>query len=252
MDASLDLTGTPREAGVEARNDLVKEHLRLVHHVARQVMAMGSRQSEFEELVSAGTVGLIEAVEKYDPSRGLAFSTFAAPRIRGAMLDDCRRQDHVPRSVRTKQRKIRRAEERLAQELGRAPDDQEIADELEVDVEQLWKWRTAVQGASWQSLDQSVGEDDSTTYAEVLEGDHGRELEGAITQDEELALVRESMAELNEQQRTVLALYYFEELNLRQIAGVLGLTESRISQVRSRALELLRGRLGRLRELTIQ
>lgn len=251
MNAPLELPSAPVEDEVAARNAMVKEHLRLVHHVARQVMAVGSRQSEFEELVSAGTVGLIEAVEKYDPSRGLAFSTFAAPRIRGAILDDCRKQDHVPRSIRSKQRKIRRAEAQLSQELGREPDDQEVADELEMDIHQLWKWRSDVQGAAWQSLDQTVGDDDSTTYAEVIEGANGHELDHEITQSEEVALVRGAMDHLNEQQRTVLSLYYFEELNLRQIAGVLDLTESRISQVRSKALGLLRTRLSELREETV-
>jgi RNA polymerase sigma factor for flagellar operon FliA len=234
--------------GRRERNVLVEQHLRLVHHVARQVMAVGSRSAEFEELVSAGTVGLIEAVEKYDPSRGLAFSTFAAPRIRGAILDDCRRQDHVPRSVRTKQRKIRRAEESLAQKLGRAPDDVEVARELDVDLDRLWKWRSDVQGAAWHSLDQSVGDEDATSLAELLEGDSGDEVEADITQAEELRLTREAMDRLNEQQQTVLGLYYFEELNLRQIAGVMGVTESRISQIRTKALSLLRARLSPLRK----
>src|SRR5262249_40347690 len=123
-----------------ARDALLTENLSLVHHVARQLERKLSNELDHDELVSAGTLGLMSAMNAFDPDRGLAFSTFAVPRIRGAILDELRRQDHVPRSVRRKTRDIGAARGALAARLCRQPDDQEVAAALGVDVETLWKW----------------------------------------------------------------------------------------------------------------
>src|ERR1044071_9479205 len=111
-----------------ARETLLKEHLSLVHHVARQLPRSLAAPADFDELVSCGTIGLMSALDAFDASRGLAFSTFAVPRIRGAILDELRRQDHVPRSIRRKTREISAARETLMRALGRAPEDKEVAD----------------------------------------------------------------------------------------------------------------------------
>src|SRR6188768_3212884 len=113
-----------------ARNALLLENLNLVHHVARQLSKSLAVDADFDELVSAGTIGLMTAVKSFDARRGLAFSTFAVPRIRGSILDELRRQDHVPRSVRRKARDISRAREHLMRELGRMPDDSALALQL--------------------------------------------------------------------------------------------------------------------------
>ena len=105
------------DGDIDARDQLLMQHLRLVHHVARQVIRSSRIDAEFDDLVSAGTIGLMNAVDNFDPGRGLAFSTFAAPRIRGAILDDLRRRDHVPRSIRRKQRELNRAKEALMAKL---------------------------------------------------------------------------------------------------------------------------------------
>src|ERR687886_1119959 len=117
-----------------ARERLLTAHLSLVHHVARQVSRSLAANFDFDELVSAGTIGLMSALDSFDPNRGLAFSTFAVPRIRGAILDELRRQDHVPRSVRRKTRDIGAARAALAAKLCRQPEDHEVAAELKVDV----------------------------------------------------------------------------------------------------------------------
>src|SRR5919201_2328006 len=111
-----------------ARERLLSLHLSLVHHVARQVSRSLAANFDFDELVSAGTIGLMSALDSFDISRGLAFSTFAVPRIRGAILDDLRRQDHAPRSIRRKTRAISAAREALTLALGRAPEDRAIAE----------------------------------------------------------------------------------------------------------------------------
>jgi RNA polymerase sigma factor FliA len=236
-----------------AREQLLAKHLPLVHHVARRMQRGLARDADINDLFSAGTMGLIDAVESFDPSRGLAFSTYAAPRIQGAILDDLRRWDHAPRSVRRKQRDIARAEESLTRSLGRAPSQAEVADALEIDMQTLWDWQATTEDAIRVSLDQPMSDDDPHAAAplDVLAGSTGAEIEDGITGAEEVELLKQEIGRLREQERVVLSLYFFQELKLHQIAQVLGLTESRISQIRTKALNTLRGRMAHLREVPL-
>ena len=231
-----------------ARNALLLENLNLVHHVARQLSKSLAVDADFDELVSAGTIGLMTAVKSFDARRGLAFSTFAVPRIRGSILDELRRQDHVPRSVRRKARDISRTRELLMRALGRMPEDSEMAHHLGTDVQTFWRWQAEVEGAVHLSLTATSGEDGNTipTRAELLSNDEESPDE-RLSREGEVALMREAILRLNDQERTVLSLYYFEELKLHEIAEILGLTESRVSQIRSKALQTLRTRLHHLR-----
>ena len=235
-----------------ARDELLTSNIRLVHHVARQLIRTSRVDVEFDDLVSAGTIGLINAIDNFDASRGLAFSTFAAPRIRGAILDDLRRRDHVPRSVRRKQRDLARAREALSGRLDRLPSDEELADEMGVSLEKLWRWQREAEYASRISLDQPTegSSGAGATVEELLAGAEGTEIEALINRDEEIQVLRDEILNLKEQERLVLSLYYFEELKLREIASILGVTESRVSQIRSKAISNLRVRLGALREGT--
>lgn len=237
------------EAGAD-RDRVLTEHLGLVRFIARQVQRGMPADSDFDELVSAGTIGLIAAHESFEVERGLAFSTFAAPRIRGAILDELRRQDHVPRSVRRKARELSRAREALGTTLGRAPNDRELAEHLEVELEVLWRWEADVEAAAQLSLDQKRSDQDGDTVApiDMLPSDSGPSVEDELTREREVELMRDAILGLKEQERVVLTLYYFEELKLHEIATVLGLTESRVSQVRSKAIVRLREKLGKLRE----
>lgn len=232
-----------------ARDELLLKHMGLVHHVARQVMRSTRVDAAFEELVSAGTIGLMNAIDNFDPSRGLAFSTFAAPRIRGSVLDDLRRRDHMPRSVRRKQRDMGRVREQLCAQFGRAPSDEEMAEALGIDMEKLWSWKRQAAQAGRVSLDRPLDSDapSGTTAKEILAGDDGLGIEDELARAEEIRLLRDEILKLKEQERIVLSLYYFEELKLHEIASVLGVTESRISQVRSKAIKNLRARLSHLR-----
>lgn len=227
------------------RNALLEENLNLVYHVARKMGHKGSGEIEFEELVSAGTMGLMDAIDKFEPERGLAFSTFAVPRIRGAILDELRRLDSVSRTVRRKQRDVDTAREELTATLGRLPNDDELADELDIDLETLWRWRQDMERAVQVSLDSPAGEDDAGqgTLVDVLIDDDAATPEQILDQQEEVELLKQEIAALDEQERTVLGLYYYEELKLREIADVLELTVSRISQIRTKAIKTLRTRL---------
>lgn len=239
------------QAGNEtARNRLLEEHLGLVHHVARQISRTLAARADFDELVSAGTMGLMTALEGFDASRGHAFSTFAAPRIRGAILDELRKQDHVPRSIRRKTRDITAARESFQQSHGRPPEDRELAEALNVDMETLWRWQADVEGAHHIPLDRAPGERENTTPvpAEVLTAEEEGGVEDSLTHEQEVGHLRDAILKLKEQERIVLSLYYFEELKLHEIAKVLELTESRVSQIRSKALSKLRIDLRPLRE----
>lgn len=241
------------EGDLAARDELLMQNIRLVHHVARQVIRSSRIDAEFDDLVSAGTIGLMNAVDNFDPSRGLAFSTFAAPRIRGAILDDLRRRDHVPRSIRRKQRELNRAKESLMATLDRLPTDGEVAQEMGIDEDKFRKWEREAEQATRVSLDRPLdpSRPRSSTPEEVLPGADGADTIDALNQNEELQILRDEILELKEQERIVLSLYYFEELKLHEIASVMGVTESRISQIRSKAIKSLRARLSGLRESAV-
>ncbi|HYD52449.1 MAG TPA: FliA/WhiG family RNA polymerase sigma factor [Gemmatimonadaceae bacterium] len=230
---------------LDARDLLLREHLSLVHHVAQQLARNLAADADMDELVSAGTMGLMSALETFDVGRGLAFSTFAVPRIRGSILDELRRQDHVPRSVRKKARDMGHARERLMREHGRPPEDKELAAALDVDVETLWKWQADVESAVQVPLDRSAPDRDGPggSVWELLASEDEESVEDRMTREQEVVMLREAILGLKEQERTVLSLYYFEELKLAEIAEVLGLTESRVSQIRSKALGRLRDTL---------
>jgi len=233
-----------------ARTRLLQEHLGLVHHVARQMSRTLAVRADFDELVSAGTMGLMTALDGFEPARGLAFSTFAAPRIRGAILDELRKQDHVPRSIRRKTREISAARETLMRVLGRIPNDEELSEHLGVDRNTLWRWQADVEGAHHIPLDRAPGERESHAPApiETLTTNEESEVEEAINHEQEVHHLKGAILRLKEQERIVLSLYYFEELKLHEIAKVLELTESRVSQIRSKALGKLRTDLQPIRE----
>ncbi len=232
-----------RSAGdPDARDQLLARHLGLVHHVAREV-SRRIPSIELGELVSAGSLGLMKALDSFDLSRGLAFSTYAVLRIRGSILDDLRSRDSTPRSVRMKRRKIDSVAAALEGELGRAPSAKEIAERLEIDMETFWKWKDAV-GIHCEtdvpanskgvraSRDAENHADPSVLLASQL-----------LLDSEHVAHLRLLISCLPEQQRKVLALYYYEELNLRQVGEVLQVSESRVSQIRSQALRRLKAEL---------
>ena len=230
-----------------ARDAILRENLSLVHHVARQLSRSLAVEADFDELVSAGTIGLMTAVKSFDARRGLAFSTFAVPRIRGSILDELRRQDHVPRSVRRKARDISRAREQLMRQLGRMPEDSEMAHVLGTDVHTLWRWQSEVESSVHVSLTSTAGDEGSTvpTRAELLSNEE-EGVDERLSREGEVALLRDAILRLNDQERTVLSLYYFEELKSADIADVLGISESRVSQIRSKALGRLRSELAPL------
>lgn len=225
---------------------LTQEHIGLLHHVARQLARRLHDKVELDELVSAGAIGLMQAAASYQPSRGLTFSTYAVPRIRGSMLDELRRHDHMSRGARRKLRAMAAAREALVHRLGREPKVLEVAAELNLTVETLRQWELDVEGAVEVSLDvapRAVRDDMDVTAASAIADERAPSSEDRVTQEQRAALLALAIRGLRSQERTVLALYFYEELTLQQIAHVLGLSASRISQIRAEALVKLRRHL---------
>jgi RNA polymerase sigma factor for flagellar operon FliA len=227
---------------------LTQQHVGLVHHVARQLARRLHDKVRLDELVSAGAIGLMQAAATYEATRGLTFSTYAVPRIRGSMLDELRRTDHMSRGGRKKARALAGAREALTHRLGREPRAKEIADELGISVDTFHAWEMDVDNASEVSLDvapRSLREDGAQqiTAAGAIPDERSPSVEEQLGKDERVALLGIAIKRLRPQERTVLALYFYEELTLQEVAQVLGLSASRISQIRGEALARLRGLL---------
>jgi RNA polymerase sigma factor for flagellar operon FliA len=211
----------------------------LVYHVANKLHRGLSTEASIDDLVSAGTVGLLNAADAFDASRGIAFSTFAVPRIRGAMIDDLRTQDRASRSLRPRVRALNAAREKLAQQQNGRVNSTDVAAELGVDVETVWQWDADVAAASSVSIDgPAVAAQHREAPWQFAADDEP--VDECIARQDEVHRLRAALEELPPRERQVLALYYFEELTQSQIAQVLGVTESRVSQLRSQALSRLR------------
>jgi len=228
-----------------ARAALLDGYLGLVHHSARELLRRAPGPLEFEDLVGAGTVGLVQALEGFDPARGLAFSTYAMPRIRGAMLDELRSRDWTPRLIRARRRRLAEETARLQQTLGRAPTPSEIATALEIDLDTYWRWADETEGRVMLALDQAVNAESSEEPClhETIPDRGSGAPEEALARREAIDDLFLAFGELSERERLVLALYYYEELSLKQIGEVLHVTESRVSQIRTRALKRMRQRI---------
>ncbi len=236
------------QGDLAARDLLLQENLNLVHHVARQLSRALAAPADFDELVSCGTMGLMNALSAFEPARGLAFSTFAVPRIRGAILDELRRQDHVPRSIRRKTREIAHARETLTRIFARPATDNEVAEHLGIDLGTLWRWQTDAESAVHVSLNHASSDDDGPGIPpEFLSTDSESSAEDDVNREQERDILKQALRNLKDQERIVLTLYYFEELKLHEIADVLHLTESRVSQIRTKALSRLRVELAHFR-----
>ncbi len=235
----------------DARGALLDRHVGLVYYIARQLAAGLADGVTSEDLVGAGTLGLINALEHFEPARGLRFSTYAATRIRGAILDDLRSRDRVPRSVRRKARELNGARTALGAALGRTPTTVETAEQLGIDVATLWDWEAVLEGAQIVSLDepQGTGSDDDTAIIDRLAPASDDDIEERLTREAEVALLREGIAHLPSRARTVLTLLYFENLTQAEVARTMGMSESGVSHVRARSIDSLRRRLAPIRGL---
>ena len=232
-------------AGAVDRDKLILDHVPLLKHIAGRLALEMPASVERDDLYGWGMVGLIQAADAWEPGRGLKFSTFAFTRIRGAILDELRRQDFLPRGRREKVRELDRAVQSLEQELGVAPTPEQIAGRLGVPADEVDQILLSARSAGAVSLD----EDLSSRLSELVGEPGSDDPQGSAEWNETKRLLVQAIGELPEQDKTVITLYYGESLLLRDIGAVLGVTESRVSQIHSRALYLLNrslsGALGR-------
>ncbi len=223
-----------------ARDHLLVHYSPLVKFVAGRVGAGLPSTVEVGDLVSSGIFGLIDAVERFEPERGLKFETFATPRIRGAILDALRSLDWVPRSVRSRSRSVQDAISALEQRLGRSPSDEELAEHLEIDVEELGNWLAGIARTTVGPLDRAI----DAGLDPVATDQRGHQSPDDVIQEDELrSSMRDEIRRLPERERLVLSLYYDEGLTLVEIGQVIGVTESRVSQIHTKAVLQLRSRL---------
>ena len=193
---------------------------------------------------SPGIFGLVDAIEKFEPERGLKFETYAMQRIRGAILDELRSQDWVPRSIRGRARDVERALERLGNQLQRTPTDEELAAELQIGVNDLRDLYAQFQLTSVVALDElTVGGAGTMSLAEMLPDDNADDPVAKLVDQDNRRQLAEAIAQLTERDRIVVTLYYFENLTLAEIGKVLGVTESRVCQLHTRAVLRLRTKL---------
>ena len=213
------------------RNRLVLQYAPLVKYVAGRLRTRMPDSVDPDDLVSDGVLGLMDAIERFEPARGLSFQTFAVPRIRGAIIDGMRSMDFVPRSVRDKLRTVQRAQVSLEERLGRVPEDVEVAREVGIPVQQL----------------RDLSRQANSNHANLDDFDLADELSSAadhkVEQGDTNASLMRVVDQLAERDQVIIALYYFEGLTLAEIGQVLGVTESRVSQVHRRATATLRQKL---------
>jgi RNA polymerase sigma factor FliA len=228
------------------REDVLRRHLPLVRRVVQRLAARKPPHIELDDLVSWGIVGLLDAIGKYDPKKEASFSTYAQFRIRGAILDHLRSLDWVPRSVRQKASLIEKTAHVLEGVLGRPPTEDEIAHELGMSLPTYQELLTRVGEMSLFSLEDlgfGSGEERLNVERSYEEGEE--DPLGALLTRERVDLVAEAIARLPEREKTVVTLYYQEELTMKEVGAVLGLTESRVSQLHSQAMLRLKGPLSR-------
>jgi len=227
----------------QMREKLLADYLPLVKNVAGRMAAGFPKSVELNDLINTGVIGLIEAFNNFDPERGVKFETFAVPRIRGAILDELRALDWVPRSTRSKARSIEKAVNKLENELGRDPTDQEIARTLKMSMEDLRFAKKDVSVTSLLSLDELICREDDNRQVPRIETVENSTSVDVLDDMEKMELrifLMHAISSLSEQERLVVSLYYYEELTLKEIGEIMLISESRVSQIHTRAVSRLR------------
>lgn len=232
----------------EAREKVILHYAPLVKYVAGRVSTGLPPSVEFGDLVSYGVFGLLDAIEKFDPGRGIKFETYAIARIKGAIIDELRAEDWVPRSVRFKAREIERVYMALEGELRRIPTDEEVAEKLGIPVSEYLNLLSKMTLISLVALDElwtvSGDKPDKISLADIVEDVKVKDPSKTFEIEEMKDIIAEAINRLPERERIVVTLYYFEGLTMREIGEVLTVTESRVCQMHTKAILRLRARLG--------
>lgn len=235
----------PAKLTSQQKDKLIMEYAPLIKFIAQKIAIRLPSNIELDDLISSGVIGLMDALEKYDPSRDNKFKTYAEFRIRGAILDELRAQDWVPRSVRDKAKLLDRTLIELEADLGRSPTEEEVAAKLNISMDEFHSLVNQVRPVSVLSIDEqaSFSSVDKKSILNILDGCKLNNPFNQLNVKSVKSIVARSIEELPERQRLVLSLYYYEDLNLKEIGKVLRVTESRVSQLHAQAISRLRAKL---------
>ena len=231
----------------DLRNRLIEQFFPLVRFNAERVWAKLPDGVDLHDLISAGVFGLMDAIEAFDMERGVKFETYCVPRIRGAMLDELRTMDWVPRLVRSKASKLEQARKQLEASIGRPPTDIELAVKMELPLEEFEKHKSEASAVATVSLNKKWYETDSykdVREVDIIEDKKGEDPTGGIQKRDIMRMVTKG---LNRNERLIIILYYYEELTMKEIGQTLGLSESRVSQMHSSIVQRLKEQLRRRR-----
>lgn len=231
-------------SGMVYREELIREFAYVIRAMANRLAFRLPAYLDAEDLISVGTIGLMDAMDKYDPSREAKFKTYAEFRIRGAMLDEIRSMDWVPRSVHERIGILQKAHLTLLNRLGRPPSDEEVANELKMPMEELDGFLSRARGAVMISIDElGLQEPDGHKVVKMLADTHQPDPLSSLVNGRERESVAEAIQDLPEKERLVLTLYYFEELTMKEIGELLKVTESRVCQIHTKAIVRLKAHL---------
>ena len=225
------------------RNRLIERYLPLVKYNGERIWSRLPDGVELDDLISAGVFGLMDAIEAFDLERGIKFETYCVRRIRGAMLDELRSMDWVPRLVRSKATKLNEANKTLEDKLGRSPTDVELAAQLELPIKELERMKTEANAVGLTSLNKKWNETDSSkevSEIDMLADKRGEDPTGRVHKTDLMRLVTKG---LNRNERLIVILYYYEELTMKEIGATLDLSESRVSQMHTAIIQRLQGQL---------
>lgn len=225
------------------REKIILEYASLVKIVAGRLSMYLGYTVEYDDLIGYGTFGLIDAIDKFDYCKGVKFETYASLRIRGAILDQIRRLDWIPRTLRQKQKKLEQAYHKIESEVGRIATDEEVANELNISSNELDVWKNQMTSMNLISLDEYM-EQGSEVRMDYKASTAFDQPERAIEKQELKVILEEALEHLTENERKVIVLYYYEELTLKEISSVLEVSESRISQLHTKALQKMKSKLG--------
>ena len=229
----------------DLKDHIVIEHTALIRYIVNRIAVRLPSHIDLDDLHSTGVIGLMDAVDKFDPSKNCKFKTYAEFRVKGAILDQLRSLDWVPRSIRQKSRRLEQAYAEVEQRKGRQATEAEIAESLGIDMEEFHFLLNQVRGISMVNLDElrSTGDSDQPMYGDIFEDVKAENPFSSLKTRELRQAVADCIGNLPEKERLVVSLYYYEDLNMKEIGNVLGITESRVCQIHTKAVVRLRSKL---------
>ena len=229
----------------EQKNELIREYAPLIKFIAQKIAVRLPSNILIDDLISAGSIGLMDAIDKWDPTRDNKFKTYAEFRIRGAILDELRSQDWVPRSVREKAKIVEKAYAKLEKDLGRPATDEEMCEHLQCSMDEFHELINKSKSVSLMNIDDAaaMSKGDKKLMVSLMETSRGANPQTAVGYKRAQEIIKDGIKTLPEKQRLVLSLYYFEDLNLKEIGQVLDVTESRVSQLHTQAILKLKAKL---------